>query len=112
MICSIGAWYGRAAAGRGAPNPRGGPRSEPGPPQIARDIRLGQGKSEGEAALGADVFNLTNRVNYGSFVGTIGSPLFLQPTSARPARQVQLSARFKFQSRRQVDPLHATRRFA
>jgi hypothetical protein len=27
---------------------------------------------------------------------TIGSPLFLQSTSARPARQVQLSARFKF----------------
>jgi len=46
--------------------------------------------------LGADIFNLTNRVNYGSYVGTIGSPLFLQPTAARPARQVQLSARFKF----------------
>ena len=64
--------------------------------RIARDIPLGPGKSERELTLGADVFNLTNRVNYGSFVGTIGSPLFLQPTSARPARQVQLSARLKF----------------
>ncbi len=64
--------------------------------RIARDIALGPGKSERELTLGADVFNLTNRVNYGSYVGTIGSPLFLQPTSARPARQVQISARFKF----------------
>jgi hypothetical protein len=64
--------------------------------RIARDIPLGGGKSERELTLGADAFNVTNRVNYGSFVGTIGSPLFLQPTSARPARQVQLSARFKF----------------
>ena len=64
--------------------------------RIARDIPLGPGKSARELTLGADVFNLTNRVNYGSFVGTIGSPLFLQPTSARPARQVQLFARFKF----------------
>jgi len=64
--------------------------------RIARDIPLGPGKSERELTIGADVFNVTNRVNYGSFVGTIGSPLFLQPTSARPPRQVQLSARFKF----------------
>jgi len=64
--------------------------------RIARALPLGSGKSERELTLGADVFNLTNRVNYGSFVGTIGSPLFLQPTSARPARQVQLSARLKF----------------
>ena len=47
-------------------------------------------------AVGVDVFNITNRVNCGSYIGTIGSPLFLQPTSARPARQVQLSARVKF----------------
>ena len=64
--------------------------------RVARDIALGPGKSERELTIGADVFNLTNQVNYGSYVGTIGSPLFLQPTSARPARQVQLSARFKF----------------
>jgi carboxypeptidase family protein/TonB-dependent receptor-like protein len=64
--------------------------------RIARDIVLGPGKSERQLTIGADVFNTTNRANYGSYVGTIGSPLFLQPTSARPARQVQLSARFKF----------------
>ena len=63
--------------------------------RIARDITLG-GKDGRELTLGLDVFNLTNRVNYGGFVGTIGSPLFLQPVSARAPRQVQLSARVKF----------------
>ena len=64
--------------------------------RISREIALGPRKSERQLTLGADVFNVTNRVNYGSFVGTIESPLFQQPTSARPARQVQLSARLKF----------------
>ena len=45
--------------------------------RIARDLPLGPGKSQRELTLAADVFNLTNRVNYGSFVGTIGSPLFM-----------------------------------
>lgn len=31
-----------------------------------------------------------------NFVGTVGSPLFGQPVSARPARQLQCSARLKF----------------
>jgi hypothetical protein len=64
--------------------------------RVARDIPLATGKSERALSLGLDVFNLTNRVNFNSYVGTIGSPLFLQAVSARPARQVQLSARFKF----------------
>jgi hypothetical protein len=37
-----------------------------------------------------------NRVNYGTFVGTIGSPLYQQPVSARPARQLQFSIRARF----------------
>jgi len=35
-------------------------------------------------------------VNYVNFVGTVGSPLFGQPVSARAARQLQFSARVKF----------------
>jgi len=31
--------------------------------RIARDIALGPGKSERELTIGADVFNITNRVN-------------------------------------------------
>ncbi len=46
--------------------------------------------------IGLDVFNLLDRVNYGSYVGTVTSPLFGQPVMARAPRQVQLSARYTF----------------
>jgi hypothetical protein len=65
--------------------------------RVSREIKLAKDRSDERAlTLGVDAFNLTNRVNYGGFVGTIGSPLFLQPTSARSARQLQFSARFRF----------------
>jgi hypothetical protein len=35
-------------------------------------------------------------VNYGTYVGTLTSPLFTQPVSAQAARQLQISARIKF----------------
>jgi hypothetical protein len=62
---------------------------------VSREFKRGKGDAPA-LALGLDVFNVTNRVNYASYVGTIGSPLFLQPVSARPPRQLQLSARVKF----------------
>ncbi|MEO8481981.1 MAG: TonB-dependent receptor [Acidobacteriota bacterium] len=43
-----------------------------------------------------DAFNVMNRVNYGTFVGTIGSPYFGQAISARASRQLQLSAGVTF----------------
>jgi hypothetical protein len=43
-----------------------------------------------------DAFNALNRVNYGTYVGTVGSPLFGRPVTARAPRQLQLSARVKF----------------
>jgi hypothetical protein len=43
-----------------------------------------------------DAFNVLNRVNYGGFVGVVGSPLFGQPISARPPRQVQISMGLTF----------------
>jgi hypothetical protein len=46
--------------------------------------------------LGLDAFNVLNRVNSGSYVGTIGSSFFGLPVSARAARQLQLSMRFSF----------------
>ena len=46
--------------------------------------------------LGFDAFNLLNRVNYASYVGIVGSPLFGQPVSAQSPRQLQLSARVNF----------------
>ena len=45
--------------------------------------------------LAVDAFNVLNTVNYLSYVGTIGSPLFGQPVSSRPARQFQFTARFQ-----------------
>jgi hypothetical protein len=46
--------------------------------------------------LAFDAFNVLNAVNFGAFVGTIGSPLFGQPVSALAPRQLRLSARVKF----------------
>ncbi len=43
-----------------------------------------------------DVFNLLNRVNYTGFVGNLSSPFFAHPTSAAPARRIQMSASVRF----------------
>ena len=65
--------------------------------RVSRDLSLGKSTPQARAlTLGFDAFNLTNRVNYAGYVGTVSSPLFLQPVSARPARQLQFSIRFKF----------------
>jgi hypothetical protein len=37
-----------------------------------------------------------NRVNYSSFVGTVGSPLFGRAVVARDPRQLQFSVRVRF----------------
>jgi hypothetical protein len=65
--------------------------------RTSRVMKLSKAASSDRAVtLGLDAFNITNRVNYGGFVGTIGSPLFGQPISARAPRQLQFSARLKF----------------
>ena len=46
--------------------------------------------------LTAQITNLLNRVNYGSYSGVLGSPYFLQPSSASGARQFELGVRFSF----------------
>jgi len=65
--------------------------------RVSRDISIANGASPSRTlTLAMDAFNLTNRVNYGTFIGTISSPLFLQPVSAQPPRQLQFSARMRF----------------
>ena len=64
--------------------------------RASRDLKLGGPKSGRELTLGLDAFNVLNRVNYGRYVGTLSSPLFGPPVSARSARQLQFSIRFKF----------------
>jgi hypothetical protein len=65
--------------------------------RASRELKVG-GTREATRTMtfSLDAFNVLNRVNYGSFVGTVGSPLFGRPVSALAARQLQLSARVKF----------------
>ncbi|MBM3819481.1 MAG: carboxypeptidase regulatory-like domain-containing protein [Acidimicrobiia bacterium] len=69
--------------------------------------RGGQGGPEGGQGGGsnnqrfsmevyAQAFNLMNRVNYGSFSGSMLSPFFGRPTSAGQARRVEVGLQFRF----------------
>jgi hypothetical protein len=63
----------------------------------SREFSLHPGSKEGlRLVTGADAFNLFNRVNYTSFVGTLSSPFFREPVAAGPARRIQLSVTLKF----------------
>jgi outer membrane receptor protein involved in Fe transport len=54
-------------------------------------------KKEGpQFTVGVDAFNVTNRVNYVTYVGDLSSPFFGGPVAARPPRRLQLSGRFEF----------------
>jgi hypothetical protein len=65
--------------------------------RASRDVKIGgTQKAARTVTLSLDAFNILNHVNYGSYVGTVGSPLFGQPVSALAPRQLQLSARVKF----------------
>ena len=65
--------------------------------RASRDLKLGAGaRNTRSMTLALDAFNLLNRVNYASYVGTLGSPLFGAPVTARAPRQLQFSARMKF----------------
>ncbi|HZR23547.1 MAG TPA: carboxypeptidase regulatory-like domain-containing protein [Vicinamibacterales bacterium] len=61
--------------------------------RVSRDLKFTKDRA---LTVGVDVFNVTNHVNYATFVGTLGSPLFAQPVSSRAPRQLQFSARLKF----------------
>ena len=64
--------------------------------RASRSLKFGGGKDAHAVTFGFDVFNLTNRVNYATYVGTVRSPLFRQPVSARAPRQLQFSLRATF----------------
>jgi hypothetical protein len=97
--------------GRGSARPAGVSRNSlEGPGYADVDLRWsrdvwrkgrgkGSGKSKDDAAaltVGLDAFNILNRTNFTTFIGTIDSPLFGQPISAQPPRRLQLSLRAKF----------------
>ena len=64
----------------------------------SHEFAIGSGKGDDAAAwsVGVDAFNLFNRVNYSTFIGTITSPFFGQAIASQPARRIQLSAGFHF----------------
>jgi hypothetical protein len=63
----------------------------------SHDFLFEKGKKEGpRVTLALDAFNVTNSVNYVTYVGDQASPFFGQPVSAKPPRRLQLSARFNF----------------
>jgi hypothetical protein len=65
--------------------------------RASKDLKLGGGAAKSHSmTIALDAFNLLNRVNYSSYVGTVHSPLFGQPVAARAARELQVSARLKF----------------
>jgi hypothetical protein len=65
--------------------------------RASRDVTFAKGTPQTRTVtLALDAFNVANRVNYASYVGTLTSKLFGQPVAARAPRQLQLSARIKF----------------
>ena len=85
--------------------PAGVPRnSAEGPDYASLDLRWSRElpfsrgrKGDGPTAtVGLDVFNVLNRVNYTSFVGTLTSPFFGTAVAAEPPRRLQLSLRMRF----------------
>jgi hypothetical protein len=64
----------------------------------SRDIVLsGTKKTTGPVlTVAVDAFNVLNRVNDTSYIGTLTSPFFGQAVAAQPARRLQFSARLKF----------------
>jgi hypothetical protein len=87
-----------------APRPDGKPfafRPEPrnarrGDGALSLDLRLAKTMKVGTrlaASAFLEVFNVTNQLNYGNYIGTVTSALFGQPTTAGPKRRVQLGFR-------------------
>lgn len=105
-----GIWSYRSAlpysAVTSAPRPDGRPfgfRPEPanarrGDSAQSLDVRLAKAVTFGGVTASAllEVFNVTNHVSYGGYIGTVTSTLFGQPTNAQPKRRTQLGLRVDF----------------
>lgn len=62
------------------------------------DIKLNKAKADKAKTLNVGVsgFNVLNHTNYTSYIGSVRSPLFGQPTAALPGRQLQFGMRYQF----------------
>jgi hypothetical protein len=63
---------------------------------ISRRFGLGKAEKSRSLTVSLRATNLTNHFNISAVDGVLGSPLFLQPTSADPSRRVELGFRFSF----------------
>ena len=63
--------------------------------RLSREIKFRDSESKA-MTIALDVFNALNRVNFGSYQGTVTSPFFGRPIGASAPRQLQLSAQMKF----------------
>jgi hypothetical protein len=78
------------------PEPRNARRGDSAPSldlRLAKIVKFGARRS---ASAFVEVFNLTNELNYGDYIGTITSTAFGQPTTGGPMRRTQLGFRFDF----------------
>jgi hypothetical protein len=64
--------------------------------RASRDVKFGAGQAARQVTFVFDAFNVLNHVNYATYVGTLSSPLFGEPVTARSARQLQFSVRTRF----------------
>ncbi len=64
----------------------------------SREIYLNKAKQEKGPALtvGVNAVNVTNHVNFSSYVGNLSSPFFGQAVAARSSRRLQFSCQFAF----------------
>jgi hypothetical protein len=61
--------------------------------RLSKSSRLGGNRS---IELMAELFNVFNRVNFGSPNGSLTSPAFLQVSTSSEAREAQFGLRFRF----------------
>jgi hypothetical protein len=61
--------------------------------RVTKSVTLWVGR---RASAFVEVFNVTNAVNYGDYIGTLTSDSFGQPTTAGPKRRTQLGFRIDF----------------
>ncbi len=66
--------------------------------QWNHDFRLTKAKDDKAKviSIGVGAFNALNHANYSSYIGSLSSTRFMQPTLAQPGRQMQFSIGYRF----------------
>ena len=78
------------------PEPRNSRRGDSASSLDVRVAKTFEFVGRGRASAFVEVFNVTNALNYGGYIGTVTSSLFGQPTTAGPRRRTQIGLRVEF----------------